>query len=868
MSTISSTRRRALICGAGFGLAALAAGATPALAQGQARTFSIPPQSLSAALRAYALAADRPLVFSDDLVRGRQSPGLSGRYEPDAALTHLLAGTNLGWRRAPGGGLMIVRLDGARSESAGAADLASATAAHDVGEVVVTGTHIRGGALTSHVVEISRQDFDRAGFRDIGDALRSLPLNSGSGLNVEASTAGGGTLDGVNRATAGQSSANLFGLGSGATLVLINGHRVAPVGYGISPDLSLVPLAAVDHIDVLADGASAIYGADAVAGVVNIITRRSFDGGEARVRYGGARDGVETTLGSVVTGGAWGPASGIVGVEYRRQGNLSSADRSRSDTADQPTDLFGPTQSTSAFASGQIDLGPRVRLLGDAAYAQRFVGDTVFTRAAVHRRIYSGAKVSELSLSGGVQADLARDWRLEVTGVFSEDRNKDRTRQVSLAGAPLAATVYRFDNRLWTGEARVTGVLAQLPGGAMSTAFGAAYRQESSSQQSSEAVRTSRHVTSAYAEVDVPIVGAGNRLWLVDGLDLVAAVRHDDYSDFGGVTVPKVGLAWRPNSDLSLTASFSRSFRAPAPIDTAKFYYVYFADVPDNVPGGVSRELFLGGSGVALGPERSQNINAALTYTPAALPGLKLSLNYYRIKYTDRIANPDPTGVYASNLINAPALLLTRNPTVAQINALTAGAFSVDPSGVAGPFDVSTVNVLVDARARNLASTLVEGFEGEAHYQTHLAGGDLQLSAAANYMLHYQEQLQATGPVTERVDTIFSPPDLRARLGATWTRAVWSASIFGSYTADYVDNRFATPRKVDSWTTVDVSLTRTFGGGGLTQGLRAILSASNLFDTPPPEIAAGSAPRQAYRWDGANASIIGRFVSVELVKSW
>src|SRR6185436_20355269 len=82
------------------------------------------------------------------------------------------------------------------------------------------------------------------------------------------------------------SAYNLHGLGTTSTLTLLNGHRLAPAGLGgLITEISQIPLSAVDHIDVLTDGASAIYVADAVAGVVNIVTRKDFRGAESGLRY-------------------------------------------------------------------------------------------------------------------------------------------------------------------------------------------------------------------------------------------------------------------------------------------------------------------------------------------------------------------------------------------------------------------------------------------------------------------------------------------------------------------------------------------------------------------------------------------------------
>jgi outer membrane cobalamin receptor len=84
---------------------------------------------------------------------------------------------------------------------------------------------------------------------------------------------------------------NLRGLGSDATLVLVNGHRLSPTGAGNFVDISQIPVGAIDRIDVVTDGSSAIYGSDAVGGVVNIRLRNDFDGAETRLQYGSMADG-------------------------------------------------------------------------------------------------------------------------------------------------------------------------------------------------------------------------------------------------------------------------------------------------------------------------------------------------------------------------------------------------------------------------------------------------------------------------------------------------------------------------------------------------------------------------------------------------
>jgi outer membrane receptor protein involved in Fe transport len=139
------------------------------------------------------------------------------------------------------------------------------------GEILVTGTRIKRStafAASAPVEVIDRKQLEYSGATNLADVVQYLTVAQGSGF--QGAAAGAGTV-----------SINLRGLGAGATLVLINGRRMAPSGGGIAThfaDIGTIPLAAVERIEILKGGASSIYGSDAVAGVVNIITRKNFDG--------------------------------------------------------------------------------------------------------------------------------------------------------------------------------------------------------------------------------------------------------------------------------------------------------------------------------------------------------------------------------------------------------------------------------------------------------------------------------------------------------------------------------------------------------------------------------------------------------------
>jgi iron complex outermembrane recepter protein len=151
---------------------------------------------------------------------------------------------------------------------------AQAGAPAEVEAIVVTGTAIRGVApVGSATVNLNRETLVEGGVRDASTLISQLPQGSGLGNTLQTS---GGRSAGVN----------LRGLGNNATLLLFDGHRT--VSQGVTSQISdpnTIPFAAIDRVEVVTDGASAIYGSDAVAGVVNYILRKPFDGAEITARY-------------------------------------------------------------------------------------------------------------------------------------------------------------------------------------------------------------------------------------------------------------------------------------------------------------------------------------------------------------------------------------------------------------------------------------------------------------------------------------------------------------------------------------------------------------------------------------------------------
>ena len=179
-------------------------------------------------------------------------------------------------------------------------------ASEDLAEVTITGSRIRRVDVesASPVLTIDASAIAKSGVTTLGDIIQRIPSVAGSPTNPQVNNGGGD----------GASTISLRGLGSARTLVLLNGRRV---NTGVSVDINMLPINMIERVEVLREGAGAIYGADAIGGVVNFITRKDFEGLDISVDYGetersdGARQsvgisfGTQSEKGSLIFGGNW-----------------------------------------------------------------------------------------------------------------------------------------------------------------------------------------------------------------------------------------------------------------------------------------------------------------------------------------------------------------------------------------------------------------------------------------------------------------------------------------------------------------------------------------------------------------------------------
>jgi outer membrane receptor protein involved in Fe transport len=325
---------------------AVAVASTARAAPEQAREYHLEEQDLGTALRALGQASGGQILFSAEAVAGKRSTRLDGTYTLKEAADLLLRGSGL--VALDRKGLILIRGRGSPAEI-------DPSAERD--EIVVTGSQIRGtGPVGSSVTQITRSDLDRSGYVTVQQVLQKLPQNYGGG--VSETTFGISNFNGSSNGTWGGASVNLRGLGVSSTLVLVNSHRQPAGAYGSFTDISLIPTTAIDHIEVLADGASAIYGSDAVAGVVNIALRNKFEGAETRARFGTADGDYSEIQASQIFGRAWETGNFVVAYEYYRRSNLLTDSRAFAREDLRP---FGGGDYRSGYANpGTIVAGGRL----------------------------------------------------------------------------------------------------------------------------------------------------------------------------------------------------------------------------------------------------------------------------------------------------------------------------------------------------------------------------------------------------------------------------------------------------------------------------------------------------------------------------
>jgi iron complex outermembrane receptor protein len=488
----------------------------------------------------------------------------------------------------------------------------------------------------------------------------------------------------------GTRPATLRGLTPDQVLVLVNGHRrhaVATIntnngiGRGTVPvDLNTIPIAAIDHIEILRDGAAAQYGSDAIAGVINIVLRADAHGGYASAESGITQRGEGQTAIATLRDGFRLGADGFLTLtgELRSRGNTNSA--AIDPRFGRITQKLGDPKTFDAnfAANGELPLGAGITGYAFATISHRHTESTpLFRLPTVSPIVYpngflplilqntfdTGGAIGLRGTMAGWDWDLsdtagynAADFRvsntvntsLGTTGPTSFDGGGQRYFQnvanltigrafSILAGAHLSAGIeHRYEAyRIRPGEPlSYTGAGAQgFPG----------YNPPSP-------VDVHRSAFSAFLDAEMSPI---------KGLDLGAAVRYENYSDFGDRLTWKGSLFWRPVPFLAVRGTVSTGFRAPS------LQQQYFSTVTSQLSNGVlvnvgnfavSDPVAVALGATPLKPETSHNYSAGLVITP--LHRLDLSVDFYRIDIRNRIT-------FSESLTGAQviAILLAHNIT-------------------------------------------------------------------------------------------------------------------------------------------------------------------------------------------------------------
>lgn len=755
-------------------------------------------------------------------------------------------------------------------------------------EVVVTGTHIRGEAPAGSTLKVySHEDLAQSGAGTLDQFARQMVENfsgadtvANSNTNISRSRFnGGGIFNGFQGA-----SFDLHGLGPTATLTLLNGHRLAAGGYdGSLVDSSEIPLSAIDHIDVLADGASAIYGADAVAGVVNVVTRKDFSGAETGLRYGTSTDGgAGEVTGSQLFGTSWKFGNGLINYEYDRQNGLDAADRDYIPNQGGADLLIPHNRRNSVFASVSQDLSESTQLTADGIYSDREYRSHNTVRA--NSFLEQSASVGDTRFSGITAAiDQAawRDWHFSLTANYSKLKElDDSTNSTLFAGIlqqPEMLTRERTDRA--DLDLLVTGTLFSLPAGDVKSALGASYRRETfdtytlnemnGSETNTHVTPTlRRHISSAYAEVAIPLVNDANAVAWTQRLQISAAGRYDDYSDSGSATNPKVGVQWEPVRGFSLRGTYGKSFRAPdldqsGGIDMASAQY----SRDPLSPSGRSYIVFLNGGNPGLQAERSTSYTAGFDLNISDLPNFNLSATYFHILFKDRIATPPASG---ANYLGDPtvALFVQRNPPLSLVESYFALPGFTDTQRL-GP---NAVTAIFDNRFANIVTSEQSGIDLTAGYTWSTDCGQFGLNASVAHLITYAFQPDATIPAVNLVDTYGEPTRWKGRGGLRWSDRGFTTLLSVNYVNGYDNTLFTPSVPIASWVTEDLYLGYSFGKDlpYTLANLRLDLSVQNLTDRAPPYATLPPLlPGLALpAYDSANASPIGRVIAMHLTKQW
>lgn len=828
-------------------------------------------------------------------------------------------------------------------------------ASADSTEIVVTGTLIRGQApVGSNAIALGAANIEQTASVSSNELLASLPqvTNYFNRVPVADLAIAANQIQVTRPNIRNISPSNAA---SSGTLILFDGHRIASAGTSqASIDPDVIPVGAIERVDVVTEGGSATYGADAVAGVINFVTRRRFDGVAVDAKYGMADNYWQASANATV-GKDWGSGSLYLAYSFSKSDSLFGRDRSfirRLDYSRQPyvalgrecelpnltvnsvfsgITVFSASVAAPSFTAGTVNacdptdnaaVIPEIKRHGallsfsqdlddttsidiKGFYSQR---DSLATSpstgsaqlpssfaipASVPQpsfplnflpRVATGSfslapllgnasnrsstQIKEWGVNSEIKKDLG-NWQLR--GLLNWSRSDSRFQIIqpnaarlnaagiagtitpfNLAGSSAAAVADVMDNMLAAQavddliDLRVIaeGKLAELPGGDVRLAVGAEYMSDSFKLRSANDVRIgtlgsvgyntySRDVKSVFGELLLPVA---------DMITVSAAGRYDDYEDFGSTFNPKIGVSIKPVEWLDLRGNWGTSFTAPTPLDQLRsnantisaFPFVAFTR-PGDTPAAGSFTVALQGSRPNLQPQEADTWSVGFDAKLPFIEGLKLSANYYNVKFSDILATPTPgVGIFT----DFPDNIHTAVGGISAADLRTFGTLAAGGSAVVDTLisQGRTVYETVDFRTGNFGILKVNGVDFNLDYRHDTDFGGIDLSVSGNRPLSRKAKVS---PVAAEVNQLkvnnpklYLRSSIGADIGAFRAQATWN------HTGGYNIVPLATTpvqSKVGAFNTVDLFFKYTVPAeSGVLKDLAFTLNVDNVLDKNPP----------------------------------
>ncbi len=710
----------------------------------------------------------------------------------------------------------------ARGADAPAPDAAAPAAPSTEGApaeaIVVTGTRVSGLKAEDSVSPIQVLDLNTITSTGQADLMQALGQAMPS-MQVEA----------FGQDTAALTKAiRLRGLSPNDTLVLVNGKRRhgtanltvdtgSPFIGSAAPDFGLIPVSAIDHIEILTDGAAAQYGTDAIAGVVNIILKKNDSGGTASAQSGQYIDGggLANDASANIGFKPWEGGFANLTAEYRTSdySDRGAVDPRVVDPANiksQPSIVDFPGWPNSNLIFGDpllktslITLNAGSKIVDDIEFYGNVTYGHKYSRSYENYRLPSklpqvfplgfnpseGIEEDDAAVTAGVKGTVI-GWEWDLSSTFGKDTDHVGTyntanpqEYTNLGFTPTNFDDGEFHASQWTNNLDIDRDFQVGLASPLNVALGLEQRLDTFKLVAGDP--NSRYLAGpqsypGFTETDAGSHSRTNYAFYVDldaspipKLTVDAAGRVEHYSDFGNATVGKLSGKYDIISTVAVRGTISSGFRAPT---LAEEYYsatnvgpsTAFVQLPPNSPGA----KLVGIDG--LKPEKSNNYSVGIVLKPSN--NSSVTLDAYQILIHDRVVGSGDVfgsfdGVIQSAAVNA---------------AIAANGNSLDPAVVSSPIGQTGINIFTNA-----ANTKTDGIDLVSTLTSNYGVyGRVDWTASASFnktdVTHINEAPAQLAPQTFLDKTAISQletasPRVRINLGAEWKLKPWTVNVQEQY---------------------------------------------------------------------------------------